>query len=70
MYFRNAARNSICSLMPAESLELKHTIKLIGELDAEIKEIGEAIKSIIDNINSPIPSIPRISYRIGTMIIA
>lgn len=68
--FRDAARNSIGSIMPAKSLELKHTIKLINELDAEIKEIEEAIKSIMDKINSPILSIPGISYRMGAMIIA
>ena len=37
--FRDAARSSIGSHMPAKSLELKHTIKLIRELDAEIEEI-------------------------------
>jgi len=68
--FRNAARNSIGSVMPAKSLELKHTIKLISELDAEIKEIEDAIKPIMDKINSPILSIPGISYRMGAMIIA
>ena len=34
--FRDAARSSIGSHMPAKSLELKHTIKLIQELTAEI----------------------------------
>ena len=67
---RDAARRSIGSDMPAKSLELKHTIKLIRELDAEIKEIEDAIKSIMDKINSPILSIPGISYRMGAMIIA
>jgi len=33
--FRDAARASIGSNMPAKSLELKHTIKLIRELDSE-----------------------------------
>ena len=37
--FREAARASIGSYMPAKSLELKHTIKLIQELDSEIDEI-------------------------------
>ena len=68
--FREAARNSIGSVMPAKSLELKHTIKLISELDTEIKEIEMAINSIMDEINSPILSIPGISYRMGAMIIA
>lgn len=68
--FREAARNSIGSNMPAKSLELKHTIKLIRELDSEIDEIENEIKIIMDRINSPILSIPGISYRMGAMIIA
>ena len=68
--FRDAAKTSIGSHMPAKSLELKHTIKLIRELDAEIEEIENEIKIIMDEINSPILSIPGISYRMGAMIIA
>ena len=70
IHFRGAARVSIGSTMPAKSLELKHTIKLIGELDTEIAEIEAEIKTIMDKINSPILSIPGISYRMGAMIIA
>ena len=68
--FRDAARNSIGSNMPAKSLELKHTIKLIQELDSEIDEIENEIKTIMDEIDSPILSIPGINYRMGAMIIA
>ena len=68
--FREAARNSIGSNMPAKSLELKHTIRLIRELDSEIDEIENEIKVIMDRISSPILSIPGISYRMGAMIIA
>lgn len=67
---RNAARQSIGSNMPAKSLELKHTIKLIQELSSEIDEIEISIKSIMDSIHSPILSIPGINYRMGAMIIA
>ena len=67
---REAARISVGSNMPAKSLELKHTIKLIQELDAEINEIENEIKTIMDEINSPILSIPGINYRMGAMIIA
>ena len=67
---RNAARTSIGSDMSAKSLELKHTIKLIRELDAEIEEIEFHIEIIMDEINSPILTIPGISYRMGSMIIA
>jgi len=69
--FREAARSSIGSHMPAKSLELKHTIRLIRELDAEIDEIENEIKRIMDEeIHSPILTIPGISYRMGAMIIA
>ena len=67
---REAAKNSIGSVMPAKSLELKHTIKLIMEISSEIDEIENEIKTIMDKINSPILSIPGISYRMGAMIIA
>lgn len=68
--FRNAAKNSIGSHIPAKALELKHTINLIRELDSEIKEIEQEIKLLMDKINSPILTIPGISYRMGAMIIA
>lgn len=68
--FREAARSSIGSNMPAKSLELKHTIRLIQELDSEIDEIEYEINRIMDDINSPILSIPGISYRMGAMILA
>lgn len=69
--FRETARTSIGSCMPAKSLELKHTIKLIQELTLEIDEIEAQIKQIMDEeIHSPILTIPGISYRMGAMIIA
>ncbi len=68
--FREAAKTSIGSPMPAKSLELKHTIKLIHELDAEIEEIEQEIRAIMDEIHSPILTIPGISYRMGAMILA
>lgn len=69
--FREASRVSIGSHMPAKSLELKHTIKLIQELTIEIDEIETEIKRIMDEqIHSPILTIPGISYRMGAMIIA
>ena len=68
--FIDAARTSRGSNMPAKSLELKHTIKLIRELTSEIDEIENEIKIIMDEIHSPILSIPGINYRMGAMIIA
>ena len=67
---RDAARCSIASRMPAKSLELQHTIRLIRELDAEIKEIEAAIQVIMEELHSPITTIPGIGYRMGAMILA
>ena len=67
---RESARNSIGTYIPAKALELKHTIKLIKEFDYEIDEIEEAIKIIMDKINSPITSIPGIGLNMAAMIIA
>ena len=63
-------RCSIGSTMPAKSLELQHTIRLIRELDREIEEIEASIKAIMDKMSPPILTIPGISYRMGAMILA
>ena len=67
---REVARRSVGSAMPAKSLELQHTIRLIRELNKEIDEIEAAIKAIIDEMAPPILTIPGISYRMGAMILA
>ena len=54
---REAARRSIGSKMPAKSLELRHTIQLIRELDKEIDEVEAAIEEIM-------------GLRMGAMILA
>ena len=56
--------------MPAKSLELKHTIQLIQILDAEIEEIEAEIAAIMDELQSPITTIPGLGYRMGAMILA
>ena len=67
---RDAARNSIGSRMPAKSLELQHTIRLIHELDAEIAEIEEQIQSLMEELDSPITTIPGLGFRMAAMILA
>ena len=67
---REAARVSVGSDMPAKSLELRHTLRLICELDSEITEIESEIKQFMDQISSPILTIPGIGYRMGAMILA
>ena len=67
---RDAAKASIGFVMPAKSLELKHTIKLIQELTSEINEIESAIKQIIDELDPPILSIPGMGIHSAAVILA
>ena len=67
---REAARCSVGSVMPAKSVELQHTIRLIRELDAEIEDIEAAIQPMMDEMQSPITTIPGIGVRMGAMILA
>lgn len=67
---RDAAKNSIGSNMPAKSLELKHTIKLIRALTIDIGEIEAEISKMMDKIASPITTIPGIGNNMGAMIIS
>jgi len=64
--FRDTARNSIGSHMSAKSLELKHTIKLIRELNLEIEEIEAEIRKMMDSMASPITTIPA-TYQSGKL---
>ena len=67
---RDAARASVGSIMPAKSLELRHTIHLIRELDAEIGEVEDSIQDIMEKTGSPITTIPGMGFRMGAMILA
>ena len=67
---RETAASSVGSVLPAKSLELKHTIHLIEVLTAEIDEIEESINTIMATLNSPITTIPGIKNRMGAMILA
>ena len=64
------AKHSIGSVMPAKSLELRHTIRLIRELDSEIEDIEAAIEAIMEELQSPITTIPGMGFRMGAMILA
>ena len=66
----DAAVASIGSHMPAKSIELQHTIRLIRELGREIREVEDSIKDIMEDLGSPITTIPGIGYKMGAMIIA
>lgn len=63
---REAVRNSIGSVRPAKSLELR----LIRELNVEIEDIEAAIEAIMNEFRSPITTIPGIGTHMGAMILA
>ena len=68
---REAAKNSIgSSLMSVDPLELQQTIRLIRELTVQIEEIEEKIQSIMNEIQSPITTIPGLDVQMGAMILA
>ena len=67
---RDAARLSVGAVMPAKSLELKHTIRLIGELSAEISEIEKGIEEIMNELKCPIATIPGIGTQTAAVIMA
>lgn len=67
---REAARHSIGISMPAKSLELQHTIRLIRELDSEISEIEDEIKRLMNELDPPILGIPGMGFRVAAMILA
>ena len=63
---RNLARKSVGVYISAKTMELKHTIKLIQILDSDIAEIEEQIQTHVQD--SPIATIPGISFRMAAMI--
>lgn len=65
-----AAKQSIASNMPSKSLELRHTIRLIDELSSSITETENEIRKIMDELNSPILTIPGIGPDMAAMILA
>lgn len=67
---RNLAKNSIGSISEAVSFELQQTIRLIRNTIEEIKILDKKIKSIMDTIESPVITIPGISYTLASIIIS
>ena len=67
---RETARRSIGSVLPAKSLELRHTIQLIRILDSEIDEVEAEIRAMMGQIHTPITSVPGIGVFMAAMILA
>ena len=65
---RSLAKKSVGIYVFAKVLELRHTIKLVQILDEEIAEIEQQIQSHMQEIHSPLESIPGISFRLTAAI--
>lgn len=70
VYLKKLAANSIGIDNPATCIQVKSLIKQLDLLDEQITSIDLEIKSIMDYLNSPILTIPGISYTLGSMIIS
>jgi len=67
---RDLAKISIGTNSPSISFELRQVIQTILFLQAQIDEIDKELKKLIDELNSPIMSIPGISYVTAAFILA
>jgi transposase len=70
LLIKETAANSIGSDSRALSFELSQTISFIELYTAEIAKIDTEIKAIMDELQSPILSIPGISYGLGSVILS
>jgi transposase len=67
---RGLARESIASGNFGESFELQSVIRRTALLNSEIAVFDKQIKIIMDKMNSPVMSVPGISYTLAAIIIA
>lgn len=67
---RDAARNSIASVFPASSFELKNTIRFIAALNEDIKEIDVKLNEFLKEYNSPILGIKGLGPVMAAMLLA
>ena len=67
---KSLAQNSIGCNSRAIAFELQQTIRLVQNTQAEIDLVDQQIKILMDEINSPILTIPCISYTLGAIILS
>lgn len=67
---KELAIRSIGSSNRSLSFELKQTIRLIKSVQNEINELDDQIKLVVDELDSPIITIPGISYTLAATILA
>lgn len=67
---RNLAKDSIGQVSKILELEMTQTIEIIEFYNKKIKKVDKEINSLMNDIASPITSIPGISIRLGSVIIS
>lgn len=67
---RDLAKNSIGTISNSISFELRQVIQTILFLQSQIDEIDKQLKILIDELDSPLMSIPGISYVTAAFILA
>ena len=67
---RELASNSIGSSNRSLTFELQQTIRLIQSVQSEIDTLDKQIKLVVDELNTPLLTIPGIGYTIAAIILA
>lgn len=67
---KTLATKSVGSNSRVIGFELQQTIRLVENVSAELKILDKEIKTVMHRINSPILSIPGISYNLGSIILS
>ena len=69
-YLKQLAKCSIGNHSPARVMELKMLLARVDLLSEQIKDYDKQIKIIMDELDSPVLTIPGIGYTLGATIIA
>lgn len=67
---KELALNSIGSSNRSTSFELQQTIRLIQSVQAEIDALDKQIKEVVNELNTPLISIPGIGYTLAAIMLA
>ena len=67
---KELASNSIGSSNRSTAFELQQTIRLIQSVQLEIDALDKQIKLVIDELNTPLITIPGIGYTLASIILA
>ena len=67
---RELAETSIGSSNRSLTFELQQTIRLVQSVQQEINELDKQIKLVVDELNTPLMTIPGIGYTLAAIILA